>query len=147
MCDLYGAGMLFDDPNGFTRTILPGNFDTMVPLNVFDPLLGMSESGGSLVVEKGGLYELRFHIGVQLVPSAPYEIFVMQTIGGVTAPIASTVESVPAGTILLPRLFSRTAEACLQAGTRLSLYVRVGRTGVLRIIPGALLSARRIGDC
>ena len=119
----------------------------MVPLNVFDPLLGMSESGSSLVVDKGGLYELRYYIGVQFAPSAPYEVFVMQSAPGVPEPIAATVEYVPAGSILLPRLISKTAEACLHERAQLSLSVRVERTGVLRVIPGALLSAKRIGNC
>ena len=158
-CDIYGAGLFFSTAAGLARTIGPGDLapepgsggvpvaDTMVPLNIFDPLLGVSESGGSLVVETGGLYELSFYTGVQFAPSAPFEVFVMQTAGGMSEPIASTVEPVPAGPILLPRLISRTAEACLDSGTELNLFVRVERTGALRVIPGALLSAKRIGDC
>jgi len=151
--------MLFDNPLGYSRTIAssalapaPGSdgipvADTLVPLNIFEPRLGVSDSGSSLVVDTAGLYELSFNIGVQFAPSAPFEIFVMETNAGVDFPIAATIESVPAGTILQPRLFAKTAQACLSAGAQLSLYVRVETIGVLRIIPGAALSVRRIGDC
>jgi len=148
--------LYFNEAAGSVRTITSGDLapapdsggvpvaDTTVPLNVFNPQLGTSESGSSLVVDTGGLYELRYYVGVQLAPSVPYEVFVTQTTSGGTEIIADTVEAVPAGTILLPRLIEKTAEVRLAAGTGLSLVVRVESTGVLRVIPGALLSAQRI---
>jgi len=133
-----------------------------VPLNVFNPLLGMSAAGNSLVIAKSGLYELRYYIGTQFLSLFPYEVFVAKTEGGSVTPVAGTLEQavfddlsvLPADVPLerapllplLPRYIAKTAQAYLDAGTALSLVVRVRSIGVLYVMPGALLSAQRIGD-
>ena len=186
---VFGAGYFFDEdqPNLY-RVITPGSLaptpdsegvpvaDVIIPLNVFNPLLGMARDGSSLVTEKDGLYELRFYIGVQFVSTAPCEVFISKTVNGVTelisetaktvfgdtspigaieerivrdktSPVGATLERVPVLPSLVPQLVEDTAEVCLYADTQLSLVVRVQSVGILRVIPGALLTAEFLKIC
>ncbi|MCL2494765.1 MAG: hypothetical protein FWE98_03820 [Oscillospiraceae bacterium] len=164
---VFGAGLFFDgDEPYFTRAITLGDLpvtDVTVPLNVFNPLLGMSVTGNSLVVTQGGLYDLRCYIGTQFLSLFPYEVFVAKSLGGVLTPIAETLEQTLCDDVsilpaeaplerapllpLLPRYIAKTTQACLDPGTQLSLVVRLRSIGVLYIMPGALLTAQRIGAC
>jgi len=137
--------------------------DVTVPLNVFNPLLGMSAAGNSLVATQGGLYDLRYYIGTQFLSLYPYEVFVAKSVGGVITPLAETIERAICDDVsllpadlplerapllpLLPRYIAKTTQACLAPGTQLRLVVRVASLGVLYIMPGALLTAQRIGSC
>jgi len=123
--------------------------DVTIPLNEFNPLLSMGADvdNNSLWIVKDGEYELSYYVGVQLASPAAYSICVAQIEDGVPEPVLTGCTRIPSGSILQPRLTQSTGNACLAAGTKLALIVRMESIGLLRVIPGAMLNARRLGDC
>jgi len=177
--------MFFNEDQPYlTDFVTPGNLaatgykDVQVPLNVFDPLLCMRGGSASLVAQCGGLYELRYSLVAQFLPTVPFEVFVGKIADGAVTPIEETLETVgnslfglaaeeaialeeiapeeavfaepaqargPIPPILLPRFVSKTAQVRLAAGAQLGLFMRLQNIGILNVLPGAMLSARRVG--
>ena len=157
-----GVGFFFNAGNpNFLHTVGPGDLsvkpdsggvpvaDVTIPLNEFNPLLSMGADVGnhSLWIEKDGEYELSTYVGVQLASPAAYSICVAQIEDGVPEPVLTACARIPSGSILQPRLTQSTGNACLAAGTGLALIIRMESIGLLRVIPGAMLNARRLGGC
>jgi len=173
-----------EDQQYLTDFVTPGNLaatgykDVQVPLNVFNPLLCFRGGSASLVAQCGGLYELRYSLVAQFLPTVPFEVFVGKIVGDAVTPIEETLETVgnslfglaaeeeyaleeiapeeavlagpaqarvPFPPILLPRFISKTAQVCLAAGAQIGLFVRLQNIGVLNVLPGAMLSAQRVG--
>ncbi|MCL2298957.1 MAG: hypothetical protein FWC27_02275, partial [Firmicutes bacterium] len=146
---VFGAAQFFDEARPYLADIVTygdltetGYKDVTVPLNRYNPLIGVGGSGGSLVTQSGGLYELRYSLVAQYLPTVPFEVFVGKTVGDVTAPIEETVQTVgnslfalgleepvtleeeavpavvpasaPLPPVLLPRFISKTAQVRLE---------------------------------
>ena len=155
-----GVGLFFNESNpNLIQTVAPGNLevkpdsagvavaDYKIPLNEFNPLLvmGWDTDDNALVIEQGGLYRISYYAGVQFAPPAAFSLYVALIEGDALVPIAPTFTRVTSGAVLQPRLIQFTGDLCLAQGAKLALAVRVEGAGVLRVIPGAMLSARLIG--